>query len=104
MAAPVDGSSVPPSWAAVARAIPSTRMRHPVDMRPTLVINPRSDAAFVAAVDRDLEDGADSPEALEDRLRSRFPNVRVRERSLSNESIVTWYIYKEGSWIPNPDR
>ena len=39
-----------------------------------------------------------TPKQLEDALRHRYPEVRVRQRELSGESTVTWYVYRERSF------
>jgi hypothetical protein len=68
-------------------------------MRPLLVVNPRADRVFVELANRLIDDGAMTTDALEQSLRSRYPNAVVRERVLSDEQTVTWYVYREGRWI-----
>ena len=70
-------------------------------MRPTLVVIPRSDEVFAELADRLLNDGIDSPGALERALRATYPSVQVHERSLSAESELRWYVYREGRWVPS---
>ena len=70
-------------------------------MRPLLVVNPRADRAFVELAHRLIDDGADSTDALEVGLRHQHPNAVVRERALSDEQSVTWYVYREGRWVAN---
>jgi hypothetical protein len=70
-------------------------------MHPVLVINPRSDEPFVILAHRLVEDGSATVEDLERELRRTYPRAVVRQRELSGESIVTWYVYREGSWIPS---
>ena len=70
-------------------------------MRPLLVIDPRSDEAFVILAHRLVEDGMATVEDLERELRRVYPRAVVRQRELSGEAIVTWYVYREGSWIPS---
>ena len=70
--------------------------------RPVLVVNPHADEAFTALAKRLVGNGADTPTALELELRETHPRARVYERSLSAESVVTWYVYREGTWIPRP--
>jgi plasmid replication initiation protein len=67
--------------------------------RPLLVVNPRSDADFNDLAHRLAANGAHTPAALERELRDRYPKAVVRERSLSSESITTWYVYREGAWV-----
>jgi hypothetical protein len=64
------------------------------------VINPRSDAEFAARVTELIDAGVDTPTALEVALRPRHPRVAVRDRGLSNEAAVVWYIYRDGHWVP----
>jgi hypothetical protein len=68
---------------------------------PVLVVNPRSDEAFDDLANRLTANGAHTPAALERGLRERYPNAVVRERSLSSEPIITWYVYREGVWVPS---
>jgi hypothetical protein len=70
-------------------------------MRPLLIINPRSDGAFVELADRLVRAALSRPEELEARLRERYPHAAVRERTLSGEPVVTWYVYREGRWTEN---
>jgi len=70
-------------------------------MRAILVVNPRADREFNEFAERLAADGADTSVALERALRTRYPTARVRERALSSEPIVTWYVYREGTWVPN---
>lgn len=67
---------------------------------PVLVVNPRSDATFDELANELAANGADTPAALELGLRDRYPRTVVRERSLSSEPIITWYVYREGTWVP----
>lgn len=70
-------------------------------MRPLLVVNPRSDATFDALVNRLVAEGVQAPADLQRELRERYPKAIVRERTLSAEPLTTWYVYREGSWLPN---
>lgn len=71
------------------------------NVRAILVVNPRGDLEFEELSARLAADGADTPAALERALRTRYPKAHVRERVLSSEPIVTWYVYREGTWVPN---
>ena len=71
-------------------------------MRPILMVNPRSDTEFSATAEGLVRDGVDRPEELERRLRGRYPQVVVRERIISDEQVVTWYVYREGRWTGTP--
>ena len=67
-------------------------------MRPILIVNPRSDQVFAALVEQLAEDGGEGPGDLQARLRDRYPRVVVRERGISDEAAVTWYVYRDGRW------
>ncbi len=69
-----------------------------VPMRPMLMINPPSDAGFVDAAN-DAVDRSGTPETLADALRPEYPSVSVRARDLSDETIVVWYVYRDGHWV-----
>ena len=70
-------------------------------MRPILVINPRTDEAFVGYV-REQVDGqsAEDPLTLQGRLRERYPEATVHVRVLANEPSIVWYVYRDGHWTP----
>ena len=66
--------------------------------RPILIINPRSDVAFVSLAEACFNAGGDRPMDLEEQLRERYPHAVVRERNLHGE-VPMWYVYREGAWI-----
>ncbi len=66
-------------------------------MQPILVINPRSDTAFVDQVNAELV-GVQRPEDLAKRLRAWYPDVVVRPRELSSEPAAVWYVFRDGHW------
>lgn len=68
--------------------------------RPILIMNPRHDEDFVAFAQEQLAAGPETPAALEAALRVQYPRAIVRERDLATEA-TTWYVYREGRWIPN---
>ena len=70
-------------------------------MRPILILNPRSDAQFVALVSELMTDPLDQPSALQAALRARFPDAVVRRRELSSEPTEVWYVYRDGRWTPD---
>ena len=41
-----------------------------------------------------------SPAELEALVRPEYPRLVVRARSLEHESVVVWYVYREGYWVP----
>lgn len=68
-------------------------------MRPVLVVNPRTDTAFVEFVREQLDHVGDgNPLALESRLRERHPAATVHARLLSSEPSTVWYVYRDGRW------
>ena len=68
-------------------------------MAPLLIINPPSDAAFVSACQGALVDADSDPARLQAALRLRYPDVVVRPRELSGETITVWYVYRDGRWV-----
>ena len=66
-------------------------------MDPLLVINPRTDEAFVEYAHRLAADSAE-PETFQQRLRERYPKAVVRPRQLAGEPGNVWYVYREGRW------
>ena len=64
-----------------------------------LVLNPRSDAVFVAFAEAALTDGVTTPDAFQDRLRERYPRAVVRQRELASEQFTIWYCYRDGRWV-----
>jgi hypothetical protein len=66
---------------------------------PILVTNPRSDEEFRALAQAIVDAGVPSPEALEQRLRERYPLSTVHSRELSDEPTAIWYVYRDGRWI-----
>ena len=70
-------------------------------MRPILILNPRSDAQFVALISELMTDLVDQPSALQEGLRARFPDAVVRRRELSSEPTEVWYVYRDGRWTPD---
>jgi hypothetical protein len=68
-------------------------------LRPVLVVNPRTDIAFVAFVREQFDHVGDGdPMALETRLRARHPAATVHARLLSSEPSTVWYVYRDGRW------
>lgn len=68
-------------------------------MPTALVMNPRSDPAFVAFAEAALLSGVTTPEAFQERLRERYPLAVVRQRELASEPITIWYCYRDGRWV-----
>jgi hypothetical protein len=64
---------------------------------PTVVINPANDTEFEATVKSRLPD-VTTPEALEEALRSQYPDVVIHRRELSSEPMTIWYVYRDGRW------
>ena len=72
--------------------------------KPTLVLNPRTDLAFVQFAEGVLGDGAATPEDFQARLRERYPLASVHRRELASEPFVIWYCYRDGRWTPPDER
>ncbi len=60
---------------------------------------PASDAEFARFV-RDAATGQLELQALEDRIRARYPRARVRPNDLSGRDAVL-YAYRDGRWEPS---
>ena len=83
-------------------AVPtSIRMADRWQVRPLLIVNPRSDVRFMQQVAELTGDAETDPAALQSRLRAEFPNTVVRRRELSSESTEMWYVYRDGRWSPD---
>jgi hypothetical protein len=67
-------------------------------MRPTLIVNPVTDRAFVEFASQQL-DGIRDLEEFKGRLRTRYPDAAVHARLLSGEGTTVWYVYRDGHWI-----
>jgi hypothetical protein len=65
-----------------------------------LIINPRSDIVFVTMVEKFVMAGTPGASELQRKLRDKYPRVVVRERGLAGEA-TTWYVYREGTWVPS---
>jgi hypothetical protein len=66
-------------------------------MRPTLIVNPVTDRAFVEFAQQEL-DGTRDTEEFKGRLRARYPEAAVHARLLSGEGTTVWYVYRDGHW------
>jgi hypothetical protein len=74
-------------------------------LRPILVVNPRTDPAFLAFVRQEIDGLPDTdPMSLQTRLRERHPAATVHVRLLSSEPSTVWYVYRDGRWMPSPTR
>ena len=71
------------------------------DVRPILILNPRSDARFVALVSELMTGAIGDPSELQAGLRAEFPDAIGRRRELSSESTEVWYVYRDGRWTPD---
>ncbi len=71
-------------------------------MRPILILNPRSDAQFVALVSELMADAARTNHRTCRRACApEFPDAVVRRRELSSEPTEVWYVYRDGRWTPD---
>lgn len=68
-------------------------------MPTALVLNPRTDDAFVAFAEATLADGVVTPDDFQERLRERYPRAVVRQRELASEPVTIWYCYRDGRWV-----
>jgi hypothetical protein len=68
---------------------------------PLVIMNPRSDTAFVELVTKQMEDDPSDPSELQTNLRGQYPEAIVRRRELSSESTEVWYVYRDGRWTPD---
>jgi len=66
---------------------------------PLLIINPATDIEFVRACHAELAEAGASPVRLQVALRLLYPDAVVRPRELSGETIILWYVYREGHWV-----
>jgi hypothetical protein len=66
---------------------------------PLLIINPATDLDFVRACNVGLAEAGPSPARLQSTLRLRYPDAVVRPRELSGETIILWYVYRDGHWV-----
>lgn len=69
-------------------------------MPPILVLNPRSDATFTRRAARVVRDGVTRAEDLQAELRRTYPGAVVHRRILDGEQVETWYVYRDGRWVP----
>ena len=68
-------------------------------MRPILILNPQTDPAFTVDTTTAVDE-IDTPHALADTLRERYPDVVVRPRTVpGGESVAVWYVYRDGHWV-----
>ncbi|MCY7418185.1 MAG: hypothetical protein LH650_06760 [Chloroflexi bacterium] len=68
-------------------------------MAPLLIINPPADETFVRACNEALAEAPPSPARLQSKLRLLYPLAVVRPRELSAETIIVWYVYRDGHWV-----
>jgi len=66
---------------------------------PTIVVNPRDDAPFVALAEKLVGDGVRSTGELQQQLRREYPEAVVRARELDGEAFTIWYVYRDGHWV-----
>ena len=60
--------------------------------------NPRTDRSFKQVAQAHANDGADTPEELQRRLREHWPDTRVSQ-GITDRGLERWYAYREGRWI-----
>ena len=64
---------------------------------PNIIANPQSDGTFVREAQRHANDGAETPQELEHRLRERYAKARV-VTGITDGVTERWYAYREGYW------
>ena len=82
----------------VGRAIPES-VKGRTD-EPTLMVNPRGDASFANLAEGHISEGVRNPGLLQTLLREVYPAAVVRERQVSSETELVWYVYRDGRWVP----
>ncbi len=69
--------------------------------RPTLLVNPPTDTRLRTTLDAMLDEHAPAtPSELQALVRPDYPRIVVRARQLEHESLIVWYVYREGYWVP----
>jgi hypothetical protein len=80
-----------------------TILYHALDMgtgqKPTLVVNPVTDAKFAADAQLVIDEGITSIPDFVDRLREAYPRIAVNRREIFAEPVVIWYVYRDGQWV-----
>ena len=77
---------------------------------PRVILNPRSDSAFVGFVDEVRAEGVTEGAALQRRLRERYPDAVVRHREFRDERMmpdtqpIVQYVYRDGRWVGGRSR
>jgi hypothetical protein len=90
----VGGSNAPIRDAPIPASVKSR------SAEPTLMVNPRGDSSFADLAEGHVTEGIRTPAELQARLRERYPATVVRERTVSSETELVWYVYREGRWVP----
>ena len=79
------------------------RTRGGTRSRPTLLVNPPTDNQLRETLDAMLDRHAPAtPAELQALVRPEYPRLVVRARQLEHESVVVWYVYREGYWVAAP--
>jgi hypothetical protein len=66
-----------------------------------MIVNPRGDAAFSNRARVLAAEGVEDAAEMQRALRVDYPGAVVHERSLSGERDPTWYVYRDGIWLPD---
>ena len=69
------------------------------DHRPVLVTNPIDDREFSEAASRLLDEGFLAIDDFRQQLRVAYPDAAVHRRDIVAESILIWYVYRDGRWV-----
>jgi hypothetical protein len=68
-------------------------------MVPTLVVNPADDQVFAAFAQLVVDHGTSSITDFQRRLRTVYPSATVHARELAGETLLVWYVYRNGHWV-----
>ena len=63
-----------------------------MSQRPVLILNPRDDTGSPRTRKSWCDNGALDAQALQGKLRERYPLAVVRPRDLSSERTAVWYV------------
>lgn len=68
-------------------------------MKPILVVNPANDRVFALFAETMIDHGVLSIDEFERRLQTVYPRAAAHARDLAAETILIWYVYREGHWV-----
>ena len=68
-------------------------------MKPLLVVNPANDHVFALFAQTIIDHGVPSIGEFERRLQTVYSQAAAHARDLAAETILIWYVYREGHWV-----